>query len=899
MSRIAPVVCPILVGRDELLRLAERRLAEVRDGRGGLLLLSGDAGIGKTRMLGAITRHAAVVGFHAATGSVAPADRDVPHAIILDLARAMRRAPQLAPVGQALISRLAHADAPDGAATGHAGRMLVLDLADILAEAAAEPTLLAFEDLQWADDLSLDVLASVARRLVDLPLFIVATLRADQLTPEAAVGGWRARLLTQRLGEEARLTRLSVEETAVMARILLDDRTVDDETVRAIHERTDGIPLHVEELLGTLADGPTTSVDDVRASRVPDTIEATVLERLGHRTPGARQVAAAGAVLGRRFAPATVGRILDRSEEDLTEPVAELVAHAFLEELPRTGEVDFRNQLVRDAIYGAIPAGERRRLHGIVAELVDGGADGSGIQASGHYELAGRTADAFRTAIVEADAAARVSAHREAMELYRRAVRNMPAEMPPAERGRVFEDLGREEATQDATTAAAASLSEAHEAYVDAGDRLSSARVVAILAGVRHLLGDGVAVVGPGLEAELQTLEGLDGPEADRVRARLEAALAAALSRDIARPACLAHAERAVELARRTGDVAIELDALVSMVGIRPFEGDQEETIRLVGEVTRRGREQGLDDEAGRAYRLGGAACSEVFAYDHAERLLRDGIAFAEQHELWNHRCYMTAHLGLVLWATGRWPEADAVAVAALHEARGGVTTRVTGCYVRGYVALSEGRLGDARGLLDESLALGERSGDIIRLSLPLWGLAETALLEGRLEEAIELTERGRAVSARVDDAALLAPFVVTGTRARLASRGVLEAERWVADTGGVVRGSHDSDDPAGRHPRRGPACPRERRNGSRPRDASRCDPRLGRGSSVVGGDLGATGSRRVPPAEPAGQRGRRAAQRCPGSGRRAWIAAAGRARRPAPSRRAWATPVCRAAGHR
>ena len=173
MSRIAPVVCPILVGRDELLRLADRRLAEVRDGRGGLLLLSGDAGIGKTRMLGAIARHAAVVGFHVATGAVAPADRDVPHAIILDLARAMRRMPPLAPVGQALISRLAQADESDGAASGHAGRMLVLDLADILAEAATEPTLLAFEDLQWADDLSLDVLASVARRLADLPLFIV------------------------------------------------------------------------------------------------------------------------------------------------------------------------------------------------------------------------------------------------------------------------------------------------------------------------------------------------------------------------------------------------------------------------------------------------------------------------------------------------------------------------------------------------------------------------------------------------------------------------------------------------------------------------------------------------------------------------------------------------------
>src|SRR4029079_1970038 len=160
-------------------------------------------------------------------------------------------------------------------------------------------------------------------------------------------------------------------------------------------------------------------------------------------------------------------------------------------------------------------------------------------------------------------------------------------------RGRVFEDLGREEATQDATTAAASSLLVARAAYVDAGDRLAAAPVVAALAGVRHLLGDGVAAVGPGLESELDSLDGLDGPEADRVRARLEAALAAALSRDLVRAAGLVHAERAVELARRTGDVAIELDALGSMVSILPFDGNQDETIPLVGEGSRRGGETG------------------------------------------------------------------------------------------------------------------------------------------------------------------------------------------------------------------------------------------------------------------------------------------------------------------
>ena len=69
------------------------------------------------------------------------------------------------------------------------------------------------------------------------------------------------------------------------------------------------------------------------------------------------------------------------------------------------------------------------------------------------------------------------------------------------------------------------------------------------------------------------------------------------------------------------------------------------------------------------------------------------------------------------------------VAAAALREGRGGVTTRITGLYVRGYVALARGRLEEADGYLRESLAIGERSGDILRVSLPLWGLAESALL--------------------------------------------------------------------------------------------------------------------------------------------------------------------------
>ena len=548
--------------------------------------------------------------------------------------------------------------------------MLVLDLVDILTDAATEPTLLAFEDLHWADDLSLEVLASLARQLPDLPLLVVATLRTEEEAAGSGIGEWRTRLLTQRLAEEARLARLTPDETAVMARILLDGQAVTDDAIAAIHERTDGIPLFVEELVGMFGDRAPITAEDVRASGVPDTIEATVLERLRARSPEAGALASAGAVVGRRFLPSVVGQILAVSDEALAAPLAELTAHAFLEPDDRTGEYDFRNQLVRDAVYAAIPLGERRRLHGLVAELDGHGGIGSAVHSSEHFELAGRPGEAHRAALAGARSAAGISAHREAMELYRRAVRTLPPEMPPQERGGILEALARQESARDETAAAAATLTAAREAYDEAGDRLAAARVISLHAVVRHLLGDGYAAVSPELEQEIRSLDGVGGASTDRVLAGLEAALAGAASRALDRPATHRHADRAIALAGRTGDVETELDARITLVAVLPFDGRNDEALETATTVIRRSRELHLDDEVGRAYRIAGAGESEVFEYGPAERMLRDGIAFAEQHELWNHRCYMTAHLGLVLWATGRWSEADDVAAGLAGGAR-------------------------------------------------------------------------------------------------------------------------------------------------------------------------------------------------------------------------------------
>ena len=136
-----------------------------------------------------------------------------------------------------------------------------------LVPACAGAVLLALEDLHWADDLSLEVLDRVARRLATLPMLVIGTYRSDELYPRAPMRVWRSRLLNQRLAGEARLARLSPEETAAMAGAIADT-VLPTAVTAAVHGRSDGIPLHVEEILAFLA-GPDAARRSIHPRRVP------------------------------------------------------------------------------------------------------------------------------------------------------------------------------------------------------------------------------------------------------------------------------------------------------------------------------------------------------------------------------------------------------------------------------------------------------------------------------------------------------------------------------------------------------------------------------------------------------------------------------------------------------
>ena len=778
---------PVLVGRDAFLTLIERRLADAAAGSGQLLFVAGEAGIGKTRLLGVVARQAHASGFAVARAAAFPGDVQSFAGLLLDLASDLvpAREPALSTLGRSLTSRVRSISADAGDAH-HRRRLLVQDLADLLATAdPGTAALIVMEDLHWADELSLDVLGHLAGRLATRPVLVVGAYRSDELYPTRPMRELRARLLGQRLAEEIRLPRLGPDQTAIVASAILG-LPAPAQVVAAIHERSDGIPLHVEELLAAIDEAALTPQSGlaVRSAAVPDTLGEAVLSRARQLATRTRQVASAAAVIGRSLDFDLLTAITDVGPDEVAAALRELRDAYFVLPGSNTVSFDFRHALIRDALYADTDLPVRRRLHERVARTAaERGYRDAFISA--HFEQAGCPGPAYEHAAAAAGEAASMSAHGEALELYRRAVRNLPAGLAALDRAALFAALGDEAAATDDNTAAAQAYRAAHELATGAGDVRAAAALAPRMAAVAHLLGEGLDARVGTLQA---ALDGLDAvANADRERVRLRSAMAAAYLLDDRLDEAVTHGELSRAESQRIGDEEAALNAAATLGTVLVFVGRMDEGWRLLEDAIARARGTQQEAEAARGYRLIGSAASELVEYDRGERWLADGIRYAEQAELWNHRHFMASHLAHVQWATGQWAAATQTAQQALADGRGGITTRITAQYVLGFLAMARGDWTAADALLREALAQGEQMAELNRLSPPLWGLAETARCRGDYSTALTLCERGYQASADVTGAAYLFPYLLTGLRAYLAHGDITAAESWSDRVGAVL----------------------------------------------------------------------------------------------------------------
>jgi DNA-binding CsgD family transcriptional regulator/tetratricopeptide (TPR) repeat protein len=396
-------------------------------------------------------------------------------------------------------------------------------------------------------------------------------------------------------------------------------------------------------------------------------------------------------------------------------------------------------------------------------------------------------------------------APRVARDLFEAALRTAPSDLPPVERGALQEALAGAAAATDDNAAADVAFEAARSDYLAGGDTIAAAAVLAPHVAVRHLLGDDLgsrtARLSTGLD-ELTALRPLaprgssddgraigpgDARAYDLARARLLAAMSAALMLDRRLEQSIAYGTVAHHAAEAAGDPALSRNVATTLGACYVFAGRMDEGWAMLEGVIRSATASRFEAEASRAYRMLGSSASVLVEYPRAERFLRAGVDHAETAELWNDRHYMAAHLAHVLWATGRWAAADEVARHALADGRGGITTRITALHSLGYVAMGRGELADANGHLDEARRLAEGMRELQRLSPALWGLAEVALASGDLTLAADLVERAAAASAAVDDAAYLFPFAVTGTRVYLGLAEPGRAREWVTRVAGPI----------------------------------------------------------------------------------------------------------------
>jgi DNA-binding CsgD family transcriptional regulator len=787
-----PALSPLLVGRDDLLVLADRRIGEAAARHGSLLLLAGEPGIGKTRVVGAVIQKARAAGFRVAKGDLSPQDSLVPLASILDLARTMR-AEAFGDLGPDLLG----VRGGKGADSLGSRRILVHEIADRILAAIDGPTMLCFEDLQWADELSLEVIGELARGGRDLPLLLLGTYRFDDLPMGTIHREWRARLLTQRLADEVRLERLSREQTALVTTLLLGTGLpASREVAEAVHRRTNGIPLHIEELLGALADDADPDSRLIRDAAVPSTIEDAILARAARLSPDAQAVARAGAVMGRCFVPDVLAGIMDRQLADLDRPLEELVKASILypfEHVDR-GFYDFRHQLLRDALYDSVPATELRRLHARAAEFGAELVGASEIHASVHYERAGLRTQAYRAALAGARAASAISSRYEAFELYRRAIANLPDDLGASELGDLYNEYLNAASAVDDVAVMEQCATLARQYFLEAGRAVDAAEMLVMLAAVARKevrpRSERTASLDQA-EAELVVLP--PSPERSAALADLRLFQAILQLDGVKLPEARALFADSRRLIREAGVAATmvdiwELDIDYMLAEADVLDGATESGLAAMLDVARRARDARMESTGVTAYRVAADVAFRVMEHGSSRIGIDEGIRYADEIQQSYCRHVMAATSALVAWADGRWDEAIPIAELELVQ-RGSRRGTMGSRAALAFVAFGRGEVERARSLLDASLAISRPSGEVDLILPGLWGLAETALVGGDPARALDHCAEALEIAAPTSERALLVPFIVTAVRAAIADRRPEAVEKWLERVRPMVEG--------------------------------------------------------------------------------------------------------------
>ncbi|HEX3906459.1 MAG TPA: AAA family ATPase [Mycobacteriales bacterium] len=443
-----PALCPVQIGRDsEIAVLAEHYDELVTGGSGAMLLIAGEAGVGKSRLAAEARRLAEERGLARLVGHCA-AEAGIPYGPFVtairrrirtlddEELRALFSGPAM--LATALLPEVAQAASLP--ATSPGPEDLYLAVWQLLYR-LSQPTgaLLLLEDLHWADIDSLRMLSYLARELSDLPVLIVGTYRRDELHRRHPLTGVLAELSRERRYDEITLDPLDKDDTRRMLSAIFDGTDVGDEFADAVLERTAGNPFFVEELAKVLVERGDIYAEagdwvrrDLAAIEMPLTVRETLLARTRDLDATTLDVLKLAAVAGERLDAPVLALAAEVSAERIDDAVRDGLRLQLLTERHEGGltSYGFRHALTREALADELVGPDRQRARRRLAQAIvtvhDGDLDAWAAELADHFAEAGDVAAAIEYGTRAARRATASFALEEASRRYERVLQLIP-----------------------------------------------------------------------------------------------------------------------------------------------------------------------------------------------------------------------------------------------------------------------------------------------------------------------------------------------------------------------------------------------------------------------------------------------------------------------------------------
>jgi DNA-binding CsgD family transcriptional regulator len=748
------VSSPDLVGRRSELRRLQAALDRATSGTAGPILVAGEAGVGKTRLIDEFASSARSQGAQVRIGGCVRLTGEMaPIAPIVEALRPLARelsagdlASVLGPNRRGLtwllpdLDETIEADVTGVSPDTAPGRLFELVLGLVGRLAARAPQILVIEDIQWADRTTLELLAFLARNIRGEQVLLVTTLRTDDPEPRDYVLPSIAEMGRQPNAERIDLERLSRREVGDQLSAILG-RQAAAPLLDRVFGLSQGNAFFAEELLAA----------GTSASLLPQTLTDVLSARLAALSPEAGALLRMASAAGRNFSEGLLAAVSEMDDRTFRSALhAALDGQILIRVATAGGELlQFRHALMQELVYADLLPSERTRLHAACAETLEPRLSATlpdptlAAELAYHWQAADQPERALRASIIAGLAAQQAGARAEATEQFEHAIALLesmdvaPAGLP----------LDRVELLEQAAFAALGDPTRALRHIEKAIDLVDPARDATRAGELRAARGRYLWLAGDGAGALSEcrvAVELVPAEPPTAARARVTAGLAQILNILGRSEESVPLSREAVELAAATGARAIESHALNTLGAATAYLGDIDGGLELLRRAMAIAQEAGSRDDVDRARQ--NIVDILVFLAARFDEGVEVGLAAAESGRPDSatgiYAAMILGHVAAGLYLGGRWDAAEAtVETVRLHDS-GGIG-EIMRLIRTAQLDVGRGRFEEAARGLAELERLLEGAIDYAWIAPAVQARAELAIWTGQPEKALEALAKG------------------------------------------------------------------------------------------------------------------------------------------------------------